>query len=251
MHESGMIAEVVPRGCCAIEKVRGSRMATPFAPPRPGSTPMMIPRMTPTNISNRLNGDNATPNPWISALISSTQPPLGADGSVHRHGALVEPQRSLERPFGKRHREPYFEDQEKRDADAYRDRHDLDPGVFAQVPHEVGDIERGRDVETQGRDHRDIHDRRHADRQYFPQLLARDQRFGDKRRIAQGAHQDRRARATDQQPHVEGKIAGLRPSAPPPAADAKAVGHNPGPPEAYTCADAAVPRPDRIGPTAP
>src|SRR5258708_30084429 len=155
MHESRMIAEVVPPGCCAIEKVRGSRMATPFAPPRPGSTPMMIPRMTPTNISNRLNGDNATPNPCISALISSTQSPLGADGSVHRHGALVEPQRSLERPFGKRHREPYFEYQEKRDAYAYRDRHELDPGVFAQLTHYIRHTERRRYRETPGRDPRD------------------------------------------------------------------------------------------------
>src|SRR6267378_7540596 len=173
MHESRMIAEVVPPGCCAIEKVRGSRMATPFAPPRPGSTPMMIPRMTPTNISNRLNGDSATPNPCISALISATQSPFGgagADGSVRRHVALVEPQRSLERPLGKRHREPYFEDQEKRDADSYRDRHDLDPGVLAQVPHEVGDIDSGCDVETQRRDHRHIHDRRYEDREYFLEL---------------------------------------------------------------------------------
>src|SRR5229473_2098630 len=211
MHESRMIAEVVPPGCCAIEKVRGSRMATPFAPPRPGSTPMMIPRMTPTNISNRLNGDNATPNPCISALISSTQPPLGADGSVHRHRALVEPQCSLERPFGKRHREPYFEDQKKRDADAYRDRRDLDPGVLAQVPHEVGDIERGRDVETQIPDHRDIHDRRHENRQYFLQLLARHERFGCERRVSQSTDEDRCAGGADKQADIKGKIAGLRP----------------------------------------
>src|SRR5712692_162327 len=249
MHESRMIAEFVPPGCCAIEKVRGSRMATPFAPPRPGSTPMMIPRMTPTNISNRLNGDSATPNPCISALISSTQPPLGADGSVHRHRALVESQCSLERPFGKRHREPYFEYQEKRDADAYRDRHDLDPGVLAQVPHEVGDIDSGCDVETQRRDHRDVHDRWHEDRQYFLQLLARHERFGGKRRIAQGAHQDRRARETDQQPHVEGKIAGLRPVVAPLGADTKAVEYDQGAEEEYDCGDAELHRLDRCGRT--
>src|SRR6266496_3774087 len=94
MHESRMIAEVVPPGCCAIENVRGSRMATPFAPPRPGSTPMMIPKMTPTNISSRLNGDTATPNPCISALTSSTQPPFtGASAGelIRRHGAQLSP----------------------------------------------------------------------------------------------------------------------------------------------------------------
>ena len=34
-----------------IVKVSGSRMATPLAPPRPGSTPISTPRMMPTNIS--------------------------------------------------------------------------------------------------------------------------------------------------------------------------------------------------------
>src|SRR4029077_21014272 len=132
MHESRMIAEVVPPDCCAIENVRGSRMATPFAPPRPGSTPMMIPRTTPTNISSRLSGDSATPNPCISALTSSTQASLYRRERRERvsppAGPSIESQRSLERPFGKRHREPCFEDQKKRDAHAYRDRRDLDPG---------------------------------------------------------------------------------------------------------------------------
>jgi len=50
-----MIAEVGD-----IEKVSGSRMATPFAPPRPGSTPMMTPSVMPTTITIRLNGWMAT-----------------------------------------------------------------------------------------------------------------------------------------------------------------------------------------------
>ena len=43
--------------------VSGSRIATPFAPPSPGNTPMMTPRMMPTNISIRLNGVSATVKP--------------------------------------------------------------------------------------------------------------------------------------------------------------------------------------------
>jgi len=43
--------------------VSGSRIATPFAPPRPGSTPMMTPRTMPTNISPRLNGVSAIEKP--------------------------------------------------------------------------------------------------------------------------------------------------------------------------------------------
>ena len=40
-----MIAEVG-----GMLKVSGSRMATPLAPPRPGSTPMITPRMMPTSM---------------------------------------------------------------------------------------------------------------------------------------------------------------------------------------------------------
>jgi hypothetical protein len=70
MHDSMMIAEVG-----GIENVSGRRIATPFAPPRPGSTPISTPRMTPTNISIRLNGVSATPNPCINEVISANASP--------------------------------------------------------------------------------------------------------------------------------------------------------------------------------
>src|SRR6266478_6333296 len=157
----------------------------------------------------------------------------------------IESQCSLERPFGKRHREPYFEDQKKRNADAYRDRRDLDPGVLAQVPHEVGDIERGRDVETQIPDHRDIHDRRHENRQYFLQLLARHERFGCERRISQGTDQDRCAGGADEQADIKGKIAGLRPVVSPSGTQAVAVEYDEGAEEKYEDGDTDFHRPDR------
>jgi hypothetical protein len=51
MHDSMMIAEVGD-----IENVSGSRIATPFAPPSPGSTPMITPSRIPITITSRLNG---------------------------------------------------------------------------------------------------------------------------------------------------------------------------------------------------
>src|SRR3954470_202619 len=66
MHDSMMIADVG-----GIENVSGSRMATPFAPPRPGSTPMITPRMMPTSISPMFIGVSTTAKPCISALSSS------------------------------------------------------------------------------------------------------------------------------------------------------------------------------------
>ena len=53
-----MIAEVGD-----MENVSGSRIATPLAPPRPGSTPMMTPSMMPTSITRRLNGWMTTAKP--------------------------------------------------------------------------------------------------------------------------------------------------------------------------------------------
>ena len=44
-------------------KVSGRRIATPFAPPRPGSTPMMVPSRMPTTAIKRLNGVTATWKP--------------------------------------------------------------------------------------------------------------------------------------------------------------------------------------------
>jgi hypothetical protein len=66
MHDNMMMAEVGD-----IENVRGSKIAMPLAPPRPGSTPMITPRVTPMNISSRLNGVNATAKPWNRAPRSS------------------------------------------------------------------------------------------------------------------------------------------------------------------------------------
>jgi hypothetical protein len=53
-----MIAEVG-----GMVKVSGKRMATPLAPPSPGSTPMMVPSMMPSTATNRLNGVTATEKP--------------------------------------------------------------------------------------------------------------------------------------------------------------------------------------------
>src|SRR5207244_11835102 len=53
-----MIAEVG-----GIVNVSGSRMATPLAPPSPGSTPMMVPSVMPTTASNRLKGEHAIEKP--------------------------------------------------------------------------------------------------------------------------------------------------------------------------------------------
>ena len=66
-----------------IENVSGSRIATPLAPPKPGSTPISTPSTMPSIINIRLNGVRTTANPWNNEAISvtvpaSAKPPVGA-----------------------------------------------------------------------------------------------------------------------------------------------------------------------------
>src|SRR5512146_3267633 len=101
MQDSRMMAEVWPPGVCAIEKVSGSRIATPLAPPRPGSTPMITPSRMPNSISARLVSVRATAKPWNSDWMSSITV------------ASVQAEQRLERPLGQRHEEPDLEDEEE------------------------------------------------------------------------------------------------------------------------------------------
>ena len=89
-----MIAEVG-----GIVNVSGSRIATPFAPPSPGSTPMITPRTTPMNISIRLNGVRATPNPWMSEPISANAAPFSSGSWAGR--AQSSPSQDSSGPFGR------------------------------------------------------------------------------------------------------------------------------------------------------
>src|SRR6185369_11464121 len=106
MHDSRMIAEVVPPGSCDMPKVSGSRIATPLAPPSPGSTPMITPRITPANISTMFFSVRAIAKPCISDWISSIS---------------VQPQQGLEGPFRQRDLEPDLEDDEEKHAVADAD----------------------------------------------------------------------------------------------------------------------------------
>ena len=84
MQLSMMIAEVG-----FMLKVSGSRIATPLAPPRPGSTPISTPRMMPTSMKPRFGSVAATPKPWTRLLSSSIYSPsscsIGPLGSGTRN----------------------------------------------------------------------------------------------------------------------------------------------------------------------
>src|SRR5678816_4130268 len=101
MHDSMMIAEVG-----GIVNVSGSRIATPLAPPRPGSTPMSTPSRMPTSMNSRFFQVRAIAKPCIRLPMSSTERPLFL---------VLVAQHPLERSLGQRDQEPDLEQQEHRD----------------------------------------------------------------------------------------------------------------------------------------
>src|SRR3990170_1616940 len=97
MHVSRMMAEVG-----GIVNVRGRRIATPLAPPRPGSTPMIVPSAMPATATKMLNGVMAIwkPKNRFSSPMRSV------------------PQPRLERPLRHGDQEPALEDHESDERDA-------------------------------------------------------------------------------------------------------------------------------------
>src|SRR3954470_17839111 len=164
MQESRMIAEVVPPGLCAIENESGNRIATPFAPPRPGSTPMITPSTMPTNISARFFKLSATMKPCIKDWISSITARPSAQA-----------QQILERPLRQRDEEPDFENQEKHRHGADADDCDLPPGVLAEPAHEEGDEHHRGDVDPGPHDQAHVQCGWHQHRQHQLELLPLDE----------------------------------------------------------------------------
>src|SRR5437762_3514325 len=129
MHDSMMIADVGD-----MLNVSGSRMATPFAPPRPGSTPISTPRTMPTIISPMFRGVSTTEKPWKRELSSS----IGFSVA----GELEQVEFALEQ----RHLEPDFEHEEEEGHDHDGGDRALHCRLLAQQRHEQRDVHRRSDV---------------------------------------------------------------------------------------------------------
>src|SRR3990167_3081153 len=121
-----MIAEVG-----GIVNVSGSRIATPLAPPRPGSTPMTVPSAMPITATRRLYGVIAMEKP-CSRFSTPTR-------------SVPEPR--LEGSLRHRHQEPGLEDEERRDGNAHRDGHHEEPRVAADPAHVEAHVAGRGDVE--------------------------------------------------------------------------------------------------------
>src|SRR6185503_15236972 len=187
----------------AMEKVSGSRIATPLAPPSPGSTPMITPRTIPASISTRLNHESATAKPpnndWISCIA----------------GALRVSEERLEGALWQRDLEPDLEGEEEREHHADAHGRDLEPAVLAEDAHVHRDEDRRGHVDAQAVpgvvDERHVDNRRQHHREDEPQLAPLDE--GRARVLAQAQRrvQVHDGRDDDDHADVEREIAGLRP----------------------------------------
>src|SRR5690348_168196 len=142
MHDSMMIADVG-----GIVNVSGSRIAMPFAAPRPGSTPMMTPSTMPSSINPMLNGDIATAKPWNRYARSCTRALLcGVDVMGEGSRSVSGPPGQIPDALVERHLEPDLEHEKERDDDDDGDQHALHPRVVAEEAHEEGDVDGRRHV---------------------------------------------------------------------------------------------------------
>src|SRR5260221_5834753 len=125
MHESITIAEVG-----SIVNVSGSRMATPFGPPNPGSTPTKMPSMRPTIMGVSVFHVSSTAKPCmrsVSASTSATEERLD---------------RALRHDHVEGHVERGEHGERKQEARDQR----LPPGDASDIPHEARDQQEARDV---------------------------------------------------------------------------------------------------------
>src|SRR5512139_1765831 len=144
MQLSMMIADVG-----FMLNVSGSRIATPLAPPRPGSTPISTPSVMPISMKPRLGSVAATAKPWNRFCSSST--------------VTSEAEQCLERTLGQRHQEPAFEHEEEDQRHADGDRGGEHDRVPAVAQHEEGDQERRGDVDAQPGNQHDVDGHRPQD----------------------------------------------------------------------------------------
>src|SRR5262249_14069267 len=179
----------------SIVKVSGSRIATPFGPPRPGSTPTKMPSTSPTIISTSVFQVRSTVKPCSSRPKASI--------------ALI-PEERLERSLRHDDVEGDVEGDEHGEREQQRRKQRLPQRDAADDRHETGDQQEvcavepeplGEKAEQYGR-HEYLHDP--------AQLRARHERVVLPRTGQDHADQTEQARAAEQDRKIEWEIAGLR-----------------------------------------
>src|SRR5215475_10091213 len=187
MQDSITMAEVG-----SIVKVSGSRIATPFGPPRPGSTPTKMPSTSPTIISASVFQVRSTVKPCSSRPKASI--------------ALI-PEERLERTLRHDDVEGDVEGDEHGEREQQRREQRLPQRDAADDRHETGDQQEAGDVEPEPlRENAE----QHGGHEYLhdpPELRARHERLVPSRASQDHADQTEQARAAEQDRKIEGEIA--------------------------------------------
>src|SRR5882762_4073370 len=192
MHDSIPMAEVG-----SMLKVSGSRIATPFGPPRPGSTPTKMPSTSPTIIRASIFHVIRTAKPCSKRPKASMAIFLVTEGR-------------FERALRHDNVEGYVEgDEHDRGEDERREQR-FPQRDLADHPHEAGDQQKTRDVKSEILRRQAEQRRRHEHEHDAPELRARDEDFrsflarqkGDDEAVEAGTGEDYR--------QIEREIAGLR-----------------------------------------
>src|SRR3977135_4675194 len=131
MQDSITMAEVG-----SIVKVRGSRIATPFGPPKPGSTPTKMPSTSPTIISARIFQVSRTLKPYIRRPKASI-------------GLALVAEQGFERPLRHDDVERDIESDEHGEREHQCREHRLPRSNASDEHHESGDEQEARDGEPE------------------------------------------------------------------------------------------------------
>src|SRR5260370_32756775 len=191
MHDSITMAEVG-----SMVKVSGSRIATPFGPPRPGSTPTKMPSTRPTIIRDRI------------LKVSRTSKPCSRRPSASTAG--LEPEQGFERALGHDDVERDVEGHEHDDGEDDARQQRFPPRNPADPAHEAGDEKEARDVQAEPLREKTEEERRHQHLHHAPQLVAVDEHLARSGAIEERLDEAEQARPAEEQRQVEGKVARLR-----------------------------------------
>src|SRR5215510_14827746 len=166
MHDSITMAEVG-----SIVKVSGSRMATPFGPPRPGNTPTKMPSTRPTIIRVSVFQVSRTANP-------SRSKPKASMGSIPKQG------------FYRALRHDHVEGDIESDEYGHRE-HEAGQQRFPQRdptdhPHEACDQQEACDVDSEPLGEQTKQECRNEHLHHPAQLIAGDEDFA----FVQSAYED-------------------------------------------------------------
>src|ERR1041384_7244419 len=189
MHESITIAEVG-----SMVKVSGSRIATPFGPPRPGRTPTKMPSTRPTIMSDSV------------FTVSSTWKPCASRPSA---SIALEPEQGLDRALGHDDVERDVEGDEHGGGEEEAREERFPPRDPADEAHKARDQQEARHVDAEPLREQAKEEGRDQHLHHAPQLVVVDE--GRLRAFAVHERLDEaeEARPGEEQRQIEGEVARL------------------------------------------